>query len=185
MAGSNPFEDDRTASIRFTKQEQAQLMGYTPFSATNVPFHPASQPPYPASMAKGIGQSHSTGSIAFHPYVDPFTAAGAYNVDELFPSGNESPRRGRSTSPVKQYTVKYLDDVQEAEEDEMVNHASKRSRSPMKKMFGENGWLGRSSSMWDISNESQKKPSGLKQWGGKIKQRVGGLVGRNLSHLSL
>ena len=151
-------------------------MGYSPMSAQDVSFHSTNQAPSLARMAKGLGQSHSTGSIVSHPYVDPFTAASTYNVDEMFATGNESSRRGRSTSPVKHYKVKYLDDVEEGDEENMWKSPTKRSRSPMKKMFGENGWLGRSSSLREISSEYNKKPTGLKQWSGKIKQRVGGLV---------
>jgi len=52
---------------------------------------------------------------------------------------------------------------------------SKRQRSPMKKMFGENGWLGRSTSMKELPSDQYRK-TGLKHWGGKIKQRVEDLV---------
>lgn len=84
--------------------------------------------------------------------------------------GNISPVRGRSNSPVK-----FADDVREQVTVEALPTDRKRSRSPVKKVFGENGWLGRSISMKDMSNESPKK-TGLKHWGGKLIQRVEGIV---------
>ncbi|KZF19393.1 hypothetical protein L228DRAFT_42631 [Xylona heveae TC161] len=55
--------------------------------------------------------------------------------------------------------------------DEIPHLERKRSRSPIKKIFGENGWLGRSKSMKDFAHEKDGRKS-LKQLSGKIKQRV-------------
>ena len=75
--------------------------------------------------------------------------------------------------------IRFLEGVKEdIEEDlpqDLPRPLAKRSRSPMKKMFGENGWLGKSPSMYEIANEYPRK-SNLKQWSGKIRQRVGGIV---------
>jgi hypothetical protein len=48
----------------------------------------------------------------------------------------------------------------------------------MKKLlFGEGGWLGRSMSMKDLDEPSERyRKTGLKQWGEKLKQRVEDLV---------
>lgn len=51
----------------------------------------------------------------------------------------------------------------------------KRARSPMKRMFGEGGWLGKSMSMNELPSEEYRK-TGLKHWGGKLKQGVSSLV---------
>lgn len=47
----------------------------------------------------------------------------------------------------------------------------KRSRSPVKQLFGEQGWLGRSTSMRELPSEEFRK-TGIKHWGGKLKQRI-------------
>lgn len=140
--------------------------------------------PQSPRRSKGIPQSYTTGSIAFHAHQDPFTAAYTHGV------GEEYQRRGRSTSPVKaqflfyedmtdKEKIRFLegmkDDIEEDLPRDLPRTLAKRSRSPMKKMFGENGWLGKSPSMYEIANEAPRK-SNLKQWSGKIRQRVGGIV---------
>jgi hypothetical protein len=56
----------------------------------------------------------------------------------------------------------------------------KRSRSPMKKMFGEHGWLGRSPDELDAVNIKSKKPSSgrkeKKSVMGKLKTKFEELV---------
>ncbi|KAI1981524.1 hypothetical protein LOZ53_006074 [Ophidiomyces ophidiicola] len=74
--------------------------------------------------------------------------------------------RHRSTSPVK-----VLEDVDEYEELAYTSTPPPRSRSPHKKLFGENGWLGKTPTI-----DKQKKP-GLKALGEKIKQRVEDMTG--------
>lgn len=51
----------------------------------------------------------------------------------------------------------------------------KRSRSPAKQLFGEQGWLGRSTSMRELPSEEYRK-TGIKYWGGKLKQRIEDIV---------
>ena len=51
----------------------------------------------------------------------------------------------------------------------------KRSRSPMKQLFGERGLLGRSASMKELPNEEHRK-KGMKHLVEKLNQRVGGMV---------
>lgn len=76
----------------------------------------------------------------------------------------------RTPSPVKT-----LEDINEDQAYNPAPSPTKRSRSPFKQMFGENGWLGRSTSMNELPNEKYRK-TGIKHWGGKIKQRVENLV---------
>ena len=45
----------------------------------------------------------------------------------------------------------------------------------MKQLFGEGGWLGKTTSFKELPDEEYRK-KGLKRWGGKIKQRVEDLV---------
>ncbi|KAL9030828.1 MAG: hypothetical protein Q9196_001082 [Gyalolechia fulgens] len=52
---------------------------------------------------------------------------------------------------------------------------TKRSRSPMKQLFGENGFLGRSTSMKELPSEDYRK-RGVKHLGEKLKQRVEGMT---------
>ena len=51
----------------------------------------------------------------------------------------------------------------------------KQVRSPLKKLFGEGGMLGKSTSAKDFSDSGSKK-SGIAHWGGKVKSRVGDMV---------
>ncbi|KAI4214877.1 MAG: hypothetical protein LQ351_002590 [Letrouitia transgressa] len=51
----------------------------------------------------------------------------------------------------------------------------KRSRSPIKQLFSGKGPLGRSTSMNELPDEDHRK-KGMKHWGEKIKQRVGGMT---------
>lgn len=76
----------------------------------------------------------------------------------------------RTPSPVKT-----LEDIKEDKASISPPSPTKRSRSPFKQMFGENGWLGRSTSMNELPDEKYRK-TGIKHWGGKIKQRVENLV---------
>ena len=76
----------------------------------------------------------------------------------------------RTPSPIKA-----LEDIKEDQASNSPPSPTKRSRSPFKQMFGENGWLGRSMSMNELPNERYRK-NGIKHWGGKIKQRVENLV---------
>ncbi|PGH34258.1 hypothetical protein GX50_02935 [[Emmonsia] crescens] len=79
--------------------------------------------------------------------------------------------RGRSMSPVK-----ILEDLDENSPLEFLPSPMKRPRSPHKKLFGENGWLGRSPSLKESPSEKNKRP-GFKSLGEKIKQRVEDITG--------
>ena len=77
----------------------------------------------------------------------------------------------RAPSPVKT-----LDDIKE-EEPVAEEERPKRSQSPIKQLFGEKGWLGRSTSMKELPSEEFRK-TGIKHWGGKIKEKMLGKVCR-------
>jgi len=87
---------------------------------------------------------------------------------------SSSPSRGRSLlrtpSPTKQ-----LENIDEDQLPDVPPSHLKRSRSPMKQLFGERGWLGKSMSMKELPSEEYRK-TGLKNWRGKIKERVDLLV---------
>ena len=86
---------------------------------------------------------------------------------------HDSSTRGRSTfrppSPTK------LDDIAEIPITDLRPSPVKRSRSPVKQLFGEHGWLGRSTSMKELPSEEYRK-TGFKHWGEKLKHKVGELV---------
>lgn len=71
--------------------------------------------------------------------------------------------------------MKLLEDIKEDQSPGSPVVPPKRSRSPMKQLFGEGGWLGRSTSMKELPDEEYRK-KGLKHWGGKLKQRVEEMV---------
>ncbi|KAK2879955.1 hypothetical protein FQN49_000714 [Arthroderma sp. PD_2] len=92
------------------------------------------------------------------------------NLDQRNEHSHGPPHgRDRSRSPVK-----VLEDLDEDNELDFYPHG-KRSRSPHKKLFGENGWLGRSPDINDTPGE--KKKPGLRALGEKIKQRVEDMTG--------
>ena len=90
-------------------------------------------------------------------------------------SASASASRGRSLlrtpSPTKE-----LDTIKEDPSSSEASPALpvKRSRSPVKQLFGENGWLGKSPSK-DAPPEEQKEPA-LKRWGEKLRRRVDHMV---------
>lgn len=57
----------------------------------------------------------------------------------------------------------------------------KRSRSPAKQLFGQQGWLGRSTSMRELPSDEHRR-AGIKHWGGKLKQRIEEIVSPLSSH---
>jgi hypothetical protein len=82
----------------------------------------------------------------------------------------KGPTRQQSLSPIGS-----LEDFDENCVVDLQPSQLRGSRSPHKKLFGENGWLGRSMSMKEFPAEKYKKP-GLKMLGEKIKQRVEDIV---------
>ncbi|KAI9847099.1 MAG: hypothetical protein M1837_003217 [Sclerophora amabilis] len=156
VSKSNPFADER--STQWPSLDEYSKLPPVPTYHTNVP--------------KGMSQSRSENNLtsrAKRP-PSPIDTSRPYRGRTALDRRAILPDRGRSTSPVK-----YLKDLKEDEESDFAHSPTKRSRSPMKKMFGENGWLGRSTSMKELPDEQYKK-SGLKHWGSKVKQRVEGLT---------
>lgn len=154
---ANPFLDEHTIHRQPSfPEEQARLRTYTPYTSPEKP--------------KGLGQSRSEANVAFITPTPIKTQA--HNASTVhFEDEEEFPDRGR---PKQRGSYRYLDEYKEE------LSPSRRSRSPMKKMFGENGWLGRSTSMKEMATEHDWK-SGFKHWGGKIKQRVEGIVSVSLT----
>ena len=90
-------------------------------------------------------------------------------------SGSSS--RGRSF--LRSPSLSDLENIDEARlsSGRVPKRSTKRARSPMKQLFGEHGWLGRSMSMNELPTEEYRKKTGFKQWGGRLKERVEHLVG--------
>ncbi len=129
---------------------------------------------------QGMSQSFSENDLQYRrKYRDP---APYFDLRDLERDGPllridpESPKRGRlvnrTPSPIK------LEDIKEDQPMNFPSSPTKRSRSPVKQLFGENGWLGRSTSMKEMPTEEFRKNNGIKHWGGKLKQRVGMMVGQ-------
>ena len=144
---------------------------------------------------KEMSQSLSEGNIDFRSYRVQFPAVQVNHTrlasDEIpiryseeTPVSSSSSRgaasslssRGRSV--LRSPSPSKLEDIKEASlsSEKLLKTPPKRSRSPMKQLFGEHGWLGRSMSMSELPNEEYHKKTGLKQWGGKLKERVEHLV---------
>lgn len=85
------------------------------------------------------------------------------------PSPAKLPPGARAASPSK------LNDIKEDQPADFLLSPTKRSRSPVKQLFGEHGWLGKSTSMKELPSEQYRK-TGIKHWGGKLKQRVEEMV---------
>lgn len=102
------------------------------------------------------------------------SAAGDYYTRSSEDTDASSFSRGRTITRTPS-PVKALEDIKEDQASNSPPSPTKRSRSPFKQMFGEKGWLGRSTSMNELPNEKYRK-TGIKHWGGKIKQRVENLV---------
>ena len=105
-----------------------------------------------------------------------------FRVENGLDSPSSSPKRGRplnrTPSPVK------LEDIKEDQPMIFPSSPPKRSRSPVKQLFGEKGWFGRSTSMKEMPSEEFRK-NGLKHWGGKLKQCVGMMVRHRMAYLTI
>ena len=162
----------------------------------------ANENPRPTYRHNGMSQSLSEGNLEFRSHNAQRRAGQTKHrrlaSDEIPIRRSEdtaissSPSRGavsssssrgrnilRTPSPFK------LEDIEEASRsvEELAKFPPQRSRSPMKQLFGEHGWLGQSMSTKDFPSEGHRKKPGLKEWGGKLKQRVEHLVGLPVSDL--
>lgn len=88
-------------------------------------------------------------------------------------SSNRVALGNRTPSPRRLNDIKEEQGTNSFIENSAAYHPSpiKRSRSPVKQLFGEQGWLGRSTSMRELPSEEFRK-TGIKHWGGKLKQRI-------------
>ncbi|KLJ05340.1 hypothetical protein EMPG_11187 [Blastomyces silverae] len=135
----------------------------------------------PISKSEGSNVKSLDGSTNY----DDVPCGGDHYCHDWIPSANVFPGRqkqrsgspdrgrgrGRSLSPVK-----VLEALDENSPLEFLPSPMKRPRSPHKKLFGENGWLGRSPSLKESPSEKNKRP-GFKSLGEKIKQRVEDITG--------
>ena len=83
-------------------------------------------------------------------------------------------RRSRSLSPAKKSidVTQFMEDDEYVfcEDDDAATTAPKRSRSPMKQMFGEKGWLHRGNSMNQVATSPKKK--GFKEFAKLVRQKT-------------
>jgi hypothetical protein len=173
----DPFYDERYTQIDDFCDPQAlkpvKMVNYKP----PVPKKPGHKSP-------GMPHSQSLNNIDFRA---PPTNVHNLRVGKMFAmrddntarsseeSGGSAFSRGRSISRTPS-PVKLLENIQEDQTPESPLPPPKRSRSPIKQLFGEGGWLGKSTSMKESPDEEYRK-KGIKHWGGKLKQRVEDLVG--------
>ncbi|KAL8998541.1 MAG: hypothetical protein Q9188_006078 [Gyalolechia gomerana] len=205
MTAINPYDKlDRNPSHeeRFTRIDDL-LREYEKANPKASPTTPRYQPTKYQHKPKGMSHSFSENNMSFrrnegHSQIsagslqmqqpDRYDAANAISINgpETTPFARGRGRLpNRSASPVKG-----LEDIKEDQTPEgSHDHSaykdlppdppaspSKRSRSPMKQLFGENGFLGRSTSMKELPSEDYRK-RGVKHLGEKFKQRVEGMTG--------
>ena len=146
----------------------------------------ASKAYQPAAMT----HSQSEGNIGSHS-ASPSSSGGSGSSyvycgteDELLRLSEDTTSssafsRGRSVHRRTPSPTKELEDIQEVQLPQTPPASpQKRSRSPMKRMFGKDGWLGKSLSMNELPNyESRRSP--LKELGGRFKKGLGNLVRNN------
>lgn len=173
----NPFYDERYTQMGDFCDPQA----FETVRKANV--RPPG-PTKPGHKSPGMPYSRSENNINFRT---PPTNVHGLRVGRVFAvrgdnttrsseeSGDSSFSRGRSVSRTPS-PVKLLEDIREDQSPESPLPPPKRSRSPIKQLFGEGGWLGKSTSMKESPDEEYRK-KGIKHWGGKLKQRVEDLVG--------
>lgn len=172
----NPFSDTQ----RYTRLED--LYDHKDQERLANTAHNLYQETTHESPRKAVGMSHSYSDGSMHsrsgqanmpsPKVENAVTIQGFPYIR-FADGNDPPifssprgRAGvRTPSPVKQ-----LEDIRE-EISIPPQTPPKRSRSPVKQLFGEKGWLGRSTSMKELPSEEYRK-TGIKIWGGKMKQRM-------------
>lgn len=118
--------------------------------------------PRPEYGPNGISSQYGTGSPSFarprgrHTSRTPSPVKGLEDIKE-----DQTPEGIRDQSPHKAVPM------------DMPASPVKRSRSPMKQLFGDKGFLGRSTSMKELPSAEYRK-KGMKHFGEKFKQRVEG-----------
>ena len=174
----NPFHDEQ----RYTK-----IGDFVDGDDMKTPTGPAPLLPPKAYKKPGMPHSQSEGNIKFRSGHSSGSSSGSQFSHIYSAKDDKSVRlsqdtvsssalsRGRSMRRTPSPT-KELEDIKEVHSPVTPPPSPpKRSRSPMKRMFGERGWLGKSMSMNELPGEEYRK-TGIKHWGGKIKKGVGNLV---------
>ena len=177
---NNPFHDERYTQIGDFYDHPPNKDDIMADARPPVPPKPA----FKGHKSPGMLHSQSESNIDYHA---PPTNAYSLRVGKTFALQNDSHTRSSEDSTNTSFSrgrtasrtpspVKVLEDIKEDQSPSSPIAPPKRSRSPMKQLFGEGGWLGKSTSFKELPNEEFRK-KGLKHWGGKIKQRVEDLVG--------
>ena len=178
MAELNPWGDDRYTRIGDFYQQQTPDRN---IGKSNKPltFKLGHKP-------SGMLNSKSDGHIMFRSNMrdaqdirDGMASAGRgerSSEDTLNGDASSSFSRGRTVTRTPS-PIKMLEDIEEVRSPVVAKTPSprKRSGSPMKKLFGEGGWLGKSTSMRELPSQEYRK-KGFKHWGEKVKERVENLV---------
>ncbi len=198
--GGNPFREDRYTKLEdfydephLSLEELARDIGNFYDFVENSPTRGGAQPTY---RHNGMSHSLSEGNIEFrlragqpkaghfrHRRLPSDEITIRYSEDDS--TSFSSPSRGavsssssRGRSVIRTPSPFKLEDIKEAsrsvEELSMIPH--KRHHSPVKQLFGEHGWLGASRSTKDLPGDLRRKKTGLKEWTGKLKERVEHLV---------
>ena len=175
----NPFDDER----------YTRISDFLPSGSADARSASTAQPTF---RHKGMSQSLSEGYIDFRKAYPKQSVKlppsriddhrGRYSEDDG-PVHTSSPSRGRALSrtpsPLKDLSIIKEDPSPEVSptrsSDEYLQTPVKRSRSPVKQLFGEHGWLGKTPGSKDTNNEEARK-NGFKHWGDKLRQRVDHLV---------
>ena len=188
IAKLNPFGDERYTQMAdfYNSQAWGSRTG-----TGNTPQPPPKYGHHRGHKSPGMSHSQSEGNIDFRS-----RGIKDHNlrVGKTFESasGDHQRRSSKDTDSSSSFSrgrtitrtpspVKTLEGIKEDQVSNSPPSPIKRSRSPFKQMFGENGWLGRSTSMNELPNEKYRK-NGIKHWGGKIKQRVENLVSLEKHH---
>ncbi|KAL8696932.1 MAG: hypothetical protein Q9224_002543 [Gallowayella concinna] len=165
-----------------------------PQVSPNVPRY---QPTRYQQRPKGMSYSASENNISFrrppgHGQVSFDQSQEHDDYDDASIYSQESPSFAHSRGRLGHRTpspVKILEDIKEDQTSEgNHNHKAqmllgldppvspvKRSRSPIKQLFGDKGFHGRSASMKELPSEASRK-KGVKHFVEKLNQRVGGMT---------
>ena len=178
VAQLNPFSD----KIQTRNTQLSHFYDHRANSAQSNPLVREMPATKSFPTPKGMSQSRSENNLHYRSppsRIQPPLPRSAtnYEIRQMMNDGVSSPdkspirgrRANRTPSPTK------LDNIKEDQLMDFTPSPPKRSRSPMKQLFGEHGWLGRSTSMKELPSEEYRK-TGIKHWGERIKQRVGGMV---------
>lgn len=171
VSSSSNFLDEQFAQVENFFQNHGNAQ---PSPAKSIESSPNKDPKQP----KGMSQSRSESWLHYDGVPTGVrtpiqTQTRPVDINDFFyRSPAATPTRGRlprTPSPTK------LDNIVEDQSTDDPPSPIKRSRSPVKQLFGEHGWLGRSTSMKEKPSEEFRK-SAMKRFTAKVKQRVGELV---------